>query len=66
MHPDLPYVALRPNDANQPAQHIVIVARDRIEAVKGLVGPVDIIAEFQGDASRNSYSPHLFTMPNRF
>lgn len=66
MHPDLQYVALRPNDSNQPARHVVIIARDRMESLKDLMGPADIIAEFHGDANCRSYSSCLFTTQNRF
>ncbi|KAF8219688.1 isoleucyl-tRNA synthetase [Tricholoma matsutake] len=45
VHPELTYVALRPSDENQPTQRVVIVAKDRLEYLKDIIGPVDVIAE---------------------
>lgn len=49
VHPELTYVALRPSDENQPTQRVVIVAKDRLEYLKDIIGPVDVIAELHGD-----------------
>lgn len=49
MNPELTYVALRPRDQNQPAPNVVVIAKNRIEAVHDILGPVDIIAEFLGN-----------------
>jgi hypothetical protein len=49
VHPELTYVVLRPWDKNQPYQHVIIVAKDRMEVMKDVIGPFDIIAELQGD-----------------
>jgi isoleucyl-tRNA synthetase len=62
VHPGLTYVALRPCDENQQARHVVIVAKDRMEVLKDIVGPADIIAEFQGDVRCQLFVPHLFTI----
>lgn len=48
MHPELTYVALRLSDEIHSTQY-TIVAKDRMEALKDILGPVEIIAEFHGD-----------------
>ncbi|KAJ6631136.1 tRNA synthetases class I-domain-containing protein [Mycena sp. CBHHK59/15] len=58
VHPDLVYVALRRNSTEFSENPIMIVAKDRVEALASILGGTDVIAEIPGTELVDvSYNP---------
>lgn len=49
VHTDMKYALIRPTGEGQVKKSVLIVAKDRTEALVDIIGPVDIIAELQGN-----------------
>ncbi|KAJ6571758.1 tRNA synthetases class I-domain-containing protein [Mycena capillaripes] len=56
VHPDLVYVVLRRTGAEAHGLPLMIVVKDRIEALASIIGATDIVTEISGKANSNTCS----------
>lgn len=54
VHPELEYIAVRATSESPGVNGLVIIARERLEALEEVLGQVEVIAKFTGSCPNSS------------